>query len=36
MTVYIVLTISGTLFRGQGQELLWPWQLRPATGLGVS
>jgi menaquinol-cytochrome c reductase cytochrome b/c subunit len=36
MTVYIVLTIAGTLFRGQGQELLWPWQLQPATGLGVS
>ncbi len=36
MTVYIVLTISGTAFRGEGQELLWPWQLHPASGLGVN
>ena len=35
MTVYVVLTISGTAFRGQGQELLWPWQVVPPKGLGI-
>jgi menaquinol-cytochrome c reductase cytochrome b/c subunit len=24
---YVVLTISGTSFRGEGQNLVWPWQL---------
>jgi hypothetical protein len=23
---YVVLTISGTAFRGHGMELFWPWQ----------
>ncbi len=36
MTVYVVLTISGTAFRGEGQELLWPWQLKPPEGLGIA
>ncbi|HLZ71666.1 MAG TPA: hypothetical protein VKV26_17320 [Dehalococcoidia bacterium] len=36
MTVYVVLTISGTAFRGEGQELLWPWQLHPPEGLGIA
>jgi menaquinol-cytochrome c reductase cytochrome b/c subunit len=35
ITVYVVLTISGTAFRGQGQELLPPWQIHPPSGLGV-
>ncbi len=35
MTVYVVLTIVGTAFRGQGMELLPPWQVHPPTGLGV-
>ncbi len=36
MTVYIVLTIVGSFFRGQGMELLPPWSVQPATGLGVN
>ena len=38
MTVYVVLTIVGTAFRGQGQELLWPWDPHnvPPTGLGIA
>jgi menaquinol-cytochrome c reductase cytochrome b/c subunit len=24
---YLILTISGTSFRGEGQALVWPWQL---------
>src|SRR5579883_1896215 len=35
MTVYVVLTIVGTAFRGQGMELLPPWQVHPPSGLGV-
>jgi len=27
---YLVLTIVGTYFRGEGLELLWPWDVRPA------
>jgi len=27
VVTYIVLTISGTSFRGEGQALVWPWQL---------
>ena len=27
VVTYIVLTISGTSFRGPGQELMWPWNL---------
>lgn len=27
VVTYIVLTISGTSFRGEGQNLVWPWQL---------
>ncbi|MHB8574375.1 MAG: hypothetical protein ACYDCQ_03495 [Dehalococcoidia bacterium] len=36
MTVYIVLTIVGTFFRGQGMELLLPNQVQAPTGLGVN
>jgi menaquinol-cytochrome c reductase cytochrome b/c subunit len=35
MTVYVVLTIVGTAFRGQGMELLPPTGVHPPTGLGV-
>ncbi|MHB8575062.1 MAG: hypothetical protein ACYDCQ_06990 [Dehalococcoidia bacterium] len=35
MTVYVVLTIVGTAFRGQGMELLPPWSVHPPSGLGV-
>ncbi len=27
VVTYIVLSISGTSFRGEGQNLVWPWQL---------
>src|SRR3712207_807498 len=27
VVTYIVLTISGTSFRGEGQDLTWPWNL---------
>jgi len=27
VVTYIVLTISGTSFRGEGQDLTWPWHL---------
>ena len=27
---YLVLTIVGTYFRGEGLELLWPWDVKPA------
>jgi menaquinol-cytochrome c reductase cytochrome b/c subunit len=30
---YGVLTLSGTAFRGQGQELVWPWELRVSEGI---
>jgi len=36
MVVYITLTISGTAFRGQGMELLPPWDVHEPTGLGVN
>ncbi len=29
ITVYVVLTVIGTAFRGQGLELLPPWQVHP-------
>lgn len=29
ITVYVVLTIIGTAFRGQGMELLPPWEVKP-------
>ena len=35
MTVYVVLTIVGTAFRGQGMELLPPPSVHPPSGLGV-
>src|SRR5579883_268839 len=37
MGVYITLTIIGTAFRGEGQQLVWPWQIPfpHAHGLGV-
>ena len=31
IAVYIVLTIVGTAFRGQGMELLPPWLVKPAV-----
>ena len=27
---YLTLTIAGTYFRGEGLELLWPWEVKPA------
>ena len=27
VVTYVVLTISGTSFRGEGQDLVFPWQL---------
>jgi menaquinol-cytochrome c reductase cytochrome b/c subunit len=35
MTTYVVLTIVGTAFRGEGMALLPPWSVHPPTGLGV-
>ncbi len=29
ITVYVVLTIIGTAFRGKGMELLWFWEVKP-------
>jgi menaquinol-cytochrome c reductase cytochrome b/c subunit len=30
---YGVLTLSGTAFRGQGQQLVWPWELKVSEGI---
>jgi menaquinol-cytochrome c reductase cytochrome b/c subunit len=30
---YGVLTMSGTAFRGQGQELVWPWEVKISEGI---
>ncbi len=30
---YGVLTLAGTAFRGQSQELVWPWELRVSEGI---
>lgn len=30
---YGVLTVVGTAFRGQGQDLVWPWELRVSEGI---
>jgi hypothetical protein len=27
VVTYLLLTISGTSFRGTGQDLTWPWNL---------
>ena len=29
IAVFVVLTLLGTAFRGQGMELLWPWEVKP-------
>ena len=31
VVTYIILTISGTSFRGEGQNLVFPWQLAPGN-----
>lgn len=31
---FVVLTIIGTAFRGQGMHLMWPWDIGPPEGLG--
>lgn len=31
IAVFIALTISGTALRGEGMELFWPWEVRPAV-----
>lgn len=30
---YLVLTVVGTAFRGQGQEIVFPWQLKVSEGI---
>ena len=30
IAVFIALTISGTALRGEGMEIFWPWEVRPA------
>src|SRR5690606_2887984 len=30
---YAILTVIGTAFRGQGQDLVWPWQLAVSEGI---
>jgi len=27
IVVYVVMTIAGTAFRGEGMELVWPWEV---------
>lgn len=29
IAVYVLMTIVGTAFRGQGMELFYPWQIKP-------
>ena len=31
ITVYVVLTVIGTAFRGRGMELFWFWEVSPAV-----
>ncbi len=31
--VFLMLTIIGTAFRGPGQELIWPWDLKTLEGI---
>ena len=31
IAVFIALTVSGTALRGEGMELFWPWEVRPAV-----
>ena len=31
--VFLMLTIIGTAFRGPGQDLIWPWDLRTLEGI---
>ncbi|MFW6197269.1 MAG: hypothetical protein ACOC5B_00250 [Myxococcota bacterium] len=33
VAVMAVLTIVGTAFRGEGQELMWPWQVEVSEGI---
>ena len=33
VAAYGVLTLSGTAFRGQGQELVFPWELKVSEGI---
>lgn len=33
VTAYGVLTLTGTAFRGQGQELVFPWELKVSEGI---
>ena len=30
IAVFIALTISGTALRGEGMDIFWPWEVRPA------
>lgn len=33
VAAYGVLTLAGTAFRGQGQELVFPWELKVSEGI---
>ena len=33
VAAYGVLTLAGTAFRGQGQELVFPWELQVSEGI---
>jgi quinol-cytochrome oxidoreductase complex cytochrome b subunit len=30
IAVFIALTVSGTVFRGEGMDIFWPWEVSPA------
>lgn len=32
MTAYLVLSLVGSFFRGQGQALIWPWEIKVDPG----
>lgn len=32
MTAYLVLSLVGSFFRGQGQALIWPWEIHVDSG----
>ncbi len=32
MTAYLVLSLVGSFFRGEGQALIWPWEIKVDSG----